>query len=30
MKVSDVMTANVISVPDTTSVEETARVLARH
>lgn len=30
MKVSEIMTANVISVSDTTSVEETARVLARH
>src|SRR5688500_4476677 len=30
MKVSDVMTASVISVPETNSVEDTARVLARH
>src|SRR3954453_4561212 len=30
MKVSDVMTANIISVPDTSSIEDTARVLARH
>jgi CBS domain-containing protein len=30
MKVSDVMTTGVISVPDTNSIEDTARVLARH
>jgi CBS domain-containing protein len=30
MKVSDVMTANIISVLDTSSIEDTARVLARH
>ena len=30
MKVSDVMTANVISVPDTSGIEDAARVLARH
>ena len=30
MKVRDVMTDNVISVPDTSSIEATARVLARH
>jgi CBS domain-containing protein len=30
MKVSDVMTTGVISVPETNSIEDTARVLARH
>ena len=30
MKVSEVMTANVISVLDSSSIEDTARVLARH
>jgi CBS domain-containing protein len=30
MKVKDVMTANVISVPEDSTVEDTARILARH
>ncbi|HJZ46122.1 MAG TPA: CBS domain-containing protein [Roseiflexaceae bacterium] len=30
MKVKDVMTANVISVPEDNTIEDTARVLARH